>query len=411
MNLLFIHQNFPGQFRHIAAHFAADPSKRVVAIGEASNLEKASAIHPRIERRPYASPKGAHETTHPYVRGYEAAVRRGLAVADVAARLKSERFVPDLIMAHPGWGEALFLRDVFPSARIVQHAEFFYQPTGADVGFDPEFPGAGDDAHRIRTKTTTQLMSMEQADLLIAPTEWQCSRFPATLRSRMQVAHEGIDTALVVPNPVMKIALARSGVTLAAGDEVVTYVARNLDPYRGFHVFMRALPRLLSLRPQARVLIVGGNAVSYGARPAGGRSWRQTLLAEVGAGLDAARVHFLDRLPYAAYLQVLQVSAVHAYLTYPFVLSWSLLEAMSAGCMVVGSRTAPVEEVITHGKNGWLTDFFDHQVLADTLAEALEQGARLGGIRRAARQTIVERFDLRSICLPRHVELLSSQRQ
>ena len=219
MNLLFIHQNFPGQFRHIAAHFAADPGNRVVAIGEASNLEKATAIHPRIERRPYASPKGAHEATHPYVRGYEAAVRRGLAVADVAARLKSERFVPGLIMAHPGWGEALFLRDVFPSARIVQHAEFFYQPTGADVGFDPEFPGAGDDAHRIRTKNTTQLMSMEQADLLIAPTEWQCSRFPATLRSRMQVAHEGIDTALVVPNPVMKIALARAGVTLAAGDE------------------------------------------------------------------------------------------------------------------------------------------------------------------------------------------------
>jgi glycosyltransferase involved in cell wall biosynthesis len=199
-----------------------------------------------------------------------------------------------------------------------------------------------------------------------APTEWQRSRFPAALRGRMQVVHEGIDTPLVAPNPATTITLARAGVTLAAGDEVVTYVARNLEPYRGFHVFMRALPRLLSLRPRARVLIVGGNAVSYGSKPAGGRTWRETLTAEVGAGIDATRVHFLDRLPYAAYLQVLQVSAVHAYLTYPFVLSWSLLEAMSAGCMVVGSRTAPVEEVISHGQNGWLTDFFDHQALADS---------------------------------------------
>ena len=406
MNLLFIHQNFPGQFRHIAAHFAADPANRVVAIGEAPNLKKAAAIHPRIELHPYASPPPANAATHRYVQGYDAAVRRGLAVADVAARLKTDGFIPDLIMAHPGWGEALYLRDVFPTSRIVQHAEFFYQPTGADVGFDPEFPTAGDDAYRIRTKNTTQLMSMEQADLLIAPTEWQRSRFPADLRSRMQVVHEGIDTTLAVPNPATKITLARAGVTLAAGDEVVTYVARNLEPYRGFHVLMRALPRLLGLRPRARVLIVGGSAVSYGSKPAGGRTWRETLVSEVGAGIDATRVHFLDRLPYAAYLQVLQVSAVHAYLTYPFVLSWSLLEAMSAGCMVVGSRTAPVEEVISHGKNGWLTDFFDHQALAETLAEALEQRARLENIRHAARQSIVERLDLKSICLPRQLALL-----
>jgi glycosyltransferase involved in cell wall biosynthesis len=406
MNLLFIHQNFPGQFRHIAAHFAADPANRVVAIGEAPNLKKVAAIHPRIELHPYASPPPANAATHRYVQGYDAAVRRGLAVADVAARLKTDGFIPDLIMAHPGWGEALYLRDVFPTSRIVQHAEFFYQPTGADVGFDPEFPTAGDDAYRIRTKNTTQLMSMKQADLLIAPTEWQRSRFPTDLRSRMRVVHEGIDTTLAVPNPATKITLARAGVTLAAGDEVVTYVARNLEPYRGFHVLMRALPRLLGLRPRARVLIVGGSAVSYGSKPAGGRTWRETLVSEVGAGIDATRVHFLDRLPYAAYLQVLQVSAVHAYLTYPFVLSWSLLEAMSAGCMVVGSRTAPVEEVITHGRNGWLVDFFDHQALAETLAEALEQRARLGALRHAARQSIVERFDLRSICLPRQLALL-----
>lgn len=408
MNLLFLHQNFPGQFRHIAAHFAADQGNRVVAIGEASNLKNANGMDPRIALHTYPLPKPPSPTTHRFVQNYEAAVHRGLTVASICEQLKTDGFVPDLIMAHPGWGEALFMRDTFPAARLVQHAEFFYHPAGADVGFDPEFPPAADSALRLRTKNTTQLMSMEQADLLIAPTEWQKSRFPAVLQDRIQVVHDGIDTALVQPNAATRITLARAGISLDAGDEVVTYVARNLEPYRGFHVFMRALPLLLKLRPAARVLIVGGDAVSYGSAPADGRTWRTTMLDEVRAGLDPGRVHFLGKLPYAGYLQVLQVSSVHAYLTYPFVLSWSLLEAMSAGCMVVGSRTAPVEEVISHGTNGWLTDFFDHRTLAETLAEALEQRSRLGELRQAARQTIVERFDLHGVCLPRQLALLQT---
>jgi glycosyltransferase involved in cell wall biosynthesis len=408
MNLLFLHQNFPGQFRHIAAHFAAGSANRVVAIFDVANRPRAAAAHPGIELRPYASPAGAHAATHGFVRGHEAAVRRGLAAAAAAATLKAEGFVPDLIVAHPGWGDALFLRDVFPAARIVQHAEFFYQPTGADVGFDPEFPPLVDAAYRVRTKNTTQLLSMEQADLLIAPTQWQKSRFPALLGERIAVAHEGIDTTLVRPDPRVRITLAKAGVTLSAGDEVVTYVARNLEPYRGFHVFMRALPGLLRARPRARVLIVGGDQVSYGSKPADGETWRARMLAEVGGQIDAGRVHFLGRLPYESYLRLLQVSAVHAYMTYPFVLSWSMLEAMAAGCMVVGSRTAPVEEVIKHGENGWLVDFFDHRQLAEALAGALEERSRLDGIRQAARRTVVERFDLKTVCLPRQLEILQA---
>jgi glycosyltransferase involved in cell wall biosynthesis len=206
----------------------------------------------------------------------------------------------------------------------------------------------------------------------------------------------------------VRITLAKAGVTLSAGDEVVTYVARNLEPYRGFHVFMRALPGLLRARPRARVLIVGGDQVSYGSKPADGETWRARMLAEVGGQIDAGRVHFLGRLPYESYLRLLQVSAVHAYLTYPFVLSWSMLEAMAAGCMVVGSRTAPVEEVIKHGENGWLVDFFDHRQLAEALAGALEERSRLDGIRQAARRTVVERFDLTTVCLPRQLEILQA---
>jgi glycosyltransferase involved in cell wall biosynthesis len=224
----------------------------------------------------------------------------------------------------------------------------------------------------------------------------------------MQVVHDGIDTRRVAPDPAARISLQNAGVTLGTDDEVVTYVARNLEPYRGFHTFMRALPLLLRLRPRARILIVGGDEVSYGSKPTSGGSWRQAMLAEVGAQLDASRVHFLGRVPYADYLRLLQVSTVHAYLTYPFVLSWSLLEAMAAGCMVVASRTAPVQEVIRDGENGRLVDFFDHRGLAETLAQAIDERERLQSIRAAARRTVVEDYDLDSRCLPRQLELLQA---
>ena len=406
MNLLFLHQNFPAQFRHIAAHFAADPAHRVVAIGEAANLKRAIGLHPRIELCPYPAPQPAGKASHPWLQGYDAALRYGLASAAIAGQLKARGFHPDLVVAHPGWGETLFLREVFPEARLVLHAEFYYHATGADVGFDPEFPTAADDRFRLRIKNTTQWMSMENADLLIAPTRWQKSRFPDLVQSRIEVVHDGIDTRRVAPDASASISLVTAGITLGADDEIITYVARNLEPYRGFHVFMRALPALLELRPKARVLIVGGDHVSYGSKPADGRTWRATLVAEIGKQVDTRRVHFLGRLPYADYLRLLQISTVHAYLTYPFVLSWSLLEAMSAGCMVVGSRTAPVEEVIRHGENGWLVDFFDHQALAEKLAEAITQRDQLMPVRAAARKTVMENFDLQSHCLPQQLALL-----
>ncbi len=409
MNLLLLHQNFPAQFRHIAAHIAADPAHKVVAIGDAGNLKRATGLHPRIELRPYPAPPPAGTSSHRYLQGYEAAIHRGLQCARIASQLKAEGFRPDLVVAHPGWGESLFVPDVFPAARLILHAEYFYHANGADVGFDPEFPPAADDAFRLRIKNTTQLMSMENAELLLAPTRWQQSRFPDIVQPRIRVVHDGIDTRLVTPDATARITLARAGITLGEADEIVTYVARNLEPYRGFHIFMRALPALLRERPKARVLIVGGDQVSYGSKPAGGKTWRQMLQDEVRGQLDPARVHFLGRIPYADYLRLLQISTVHAYLTYPFVLSWSLLEAMSAGCMVVASNTAPVAEVIRHGENGWLADFFDHRALAEMLAQAIEQRAQLIPIRAAARQTIIDGYDLHTVCLPRQLALLQTR--
>ncbi|MCF8177714.1 MAG: glycosyltransferase family 4 protein [Sulfuritalea sp.] len=411
MKLLLVHQNFPAQFGHIAAHFAADPGHRVIAIGESHNIKRAIAsrqLHPGIELHSYPEPHASSGATHRYLLPYEAAVRRGLETASLASQIKARGFTPDLIVAHPGWGEALFMRDVFPEARLVLYGEYYYHAAGADVGFDPEFPSTPDDAFRIRMKNTTQWMSMQHADLLLTPTNWQKSRFPELIQPRMRVVHDGIDTRRAAPDSSAGISLRAAGISLGADDEIVTYVARNLEPYRGFHIFLRSLPALLKRRPKARVLIVGGDQVSYGSKPADGRTWRRVVLDEVGGQLDSSRVHFLGRVAYADYLRLLQISTVHVYLTYPFVLSWSLLEAMSAGCMVIGSRTAPVEEVIRHGENGWLVDFFDHQALAEKLAEAIEQRDQLAPVRAAARKTVVDGYDLQTRCLPRQVALLQA---
>jgi glycosyltransferase involved in cell wall biosynthesis len=220
----------------------------------------------------------------------------------------------------------------------------------------------------------------------------------------MSVIHDGIDTTLCRPDPSAVLTL-NDGTTFTRHDEVVTYVARNLEPYRGFHTMMRALPTILERRPRAHVLLVGGDEVSYGSKPKGSETWREHYLKEVSGGIDSARVHWLGRIPYAQLIRMFQVSSVHIYLTYPFVLSWSMLEAMSCGCLVVGSRTPPVSEVITDGRNGLLVDFFSPAALAGVVDHALADREGMASLRTAARQSIIERYDLKSLCLPAHLEL------
>jgi glycosyltransferase involved in cell wall biosynthesis len=250
------------------------------------------------------------------------------------------------------------------------------------------------------------VLALLDADRGVAPTEWQASRFPEPLRSKITVIHEGIDTDLVRPSARAEVRSRRNGLALRSGDEVVTFVSRNLEPHRGYHIFMRALPAILERRPNARAVIVGGDQASYGPPPASGKSWKQVMLDEVRNRLDLSRVHFLGRIPHHALVQLPQVSAAHVYLTYPFVLSWSMLDAMSAGALVIGSHTPPVEEVIEHGKNGILCDFFDTGGIADAVVDALANPERYNALRRAGRRTIEERFDLRRICLPRWLSLL-----
>ena len=407
---LFIHQNIPGQFRHVIAALAADPANEVWAIGGDEAAERAAKLIPGLKLVSYRmAAVDAPAATHPWLAGVDAQVRRGQTVARALRQMRDKGLAFDVIVAHPGWGEAMFVKDVFPTTPLLTYFEFFYSASGADVGFDPEFPAAPDDGPRLRVRNAMHLSALNACDAGITPTRWQHAQFPKEYQARIAVVHEGVATDAIKPDAAARFEW--QGRVFTAGEPVVTYVARNLEPYRGFHVFMRALPALLAAEPHAQVIVVGGDEVSYGAPSSHAQGWRGALLDELaraGTPLDPARVHFVGKLPHAEYVKVLQVSAAHVYLTVPFVLSWSMLEAMSAGCLLIASRTAPVTEVLVDGENGRLVDFFDRDALVAAIVSALRDPTRGRAMREAARATAMQRFDLRTRCLPAALKLIRS---
>nr|WP_255557400.1 glycosyltransferase [Dyella sp. ASV21] len=389
-------------------HYGQQPGYQVVGLGEMKRLkENIRKPISGVKLVGYETPPATSATTLPTLRTTEAAVQRGQVVLTALLRLKRAGFYPDVVYAHPGWGETLFLKDVFPRARLIHFCEFYYHTTGQDFNFDPEFPNSAEDVLRLRVRNFHHLMALEQADIGIAPTLWQKTRFPTTYHSKIEVIHDGVDTQAVAPDAEAFVQFPKKHLRLTRADEVITFVSRNLEPYRGFHTFMRTLPQLLKTRPNAHVIIVGGSDVSYGRRLPKG-TYREKYLAEIEGRYDASRVHFVGKLPYSTFLRVLQVSTAHIYLTYPFVLSWSMMEAMSAGCLVIGSRTPPVEEVIEHGKNGLLVDFFSPEALIDAINHVADAPDRLHAIREQARKTIIDRYDLHTVCLPRQKAIIES---
>lgn len=408
MNILFAHQNFPGQFKHLAPALATVPGNRVIALHI-----NATPKLPGVELVAYTPNRGTTPKIHPWVSDLETKVIRGEAAYRAAKVLKQEGFNPDVIVAHPGWGESLFLKDVWPKANLGIYCEYYYQLEGGDVNFDPEFPGDDDSPSRIRLKNAFYTLQMADVKAGLSPTHWQRATFPEPFRSRISVGHDGIDTKKIRPNLQATLKLKTSGgdeFELTKKDELITFVNRNLEPYRGYHIFMRALPEILKARPNARILIVGGDGTSYGRKPSAveefeqrGKSWKEIFLNEVKADLDLSRIHFLGKIPYGQYLTLLQLSTVHVYLTYPFVLSWSLLEAMSSGCAIVASDTDPVREVIQHDETGRLVDFFDVKGFAESVIDlclASKERQRLGT---AARDFAIKNYDLYKICLPQQL--------
>jgi glycosyltransferase involved in cell wall biosynthesis len=398
MRALFLHDNFPGQFRHLAAALAADPANEVVF----GTKRKDDRQLPGVMKALYEPTRSSGPATHAYLRRTEDAVLSGQAVARMVRQLGRRGFDPDVVVAHSGWGAGLFVPEVLPEARLLTYIEWYYRAHGSNLDFLPDDPLSTDEELRARVNNLPFLHDLVNCDRALMPTEYQRAQLPAVLRPKATVIHEGVDTERLVPARGAPLVLP--GLDLRGVDEIVTYATRGMEPYRGFPTFMRAVARLLQHRPRTHVVIAGEDRVAYGPQLEPGDSWKARMLAE--CDLDLARVHFVGSLPFDQYVRVLQASSVHVYLTVPFVLSWSLLEAMSVGALVVASHTAPVLEVMAHGRNGLLTDFFDHEALAAWLHEVLEHPDRYEPLRAAARQTIVERYDLRLV-LPRQIRLVT----
>lgn len=404
MKLLFVHQGFPGQYIHILRALETQGCNELVGLG----IEEAAEELPAgVQYFRYGLARGNQPGLHPWVKDIETKVIRAEACAHAACKLKQQGFTPDLICGHPGWGELLFLKDVWPNVPLLTYQEFFYNPRGFDYDFDPELQGEPDwtGCSHIRMKIANQLLNLEASTWCISPTEFQRSSYPAAWRDRISVIHDGIDTDQACPNSNPEPVQLNDGTVLTSDDQIVTFVNRSLEPYRGCHTMLRAIPHLQRLAPEAKLLIVGSTSgVSYGSSCPDGE-WKDVFLAEIEGQYDPSRVHFAGKVPYTQFLPILQLSNAHVYLTYPFVLSWSLLEAMSCGCAVVGSATAPVQEVIDHGRNGLLVDFFDPQQLAETIAELLNNRPFAQQLGQAARATVLKDFELNH-CVQRQLALI-----
>ena len=396
MNILFLHPNFPAQFRHLVTALAKNSQNKVV-FGTKREEGSISGVLKAI----YTPSRQARRETHHYVRNLENAVLQGQAVYRLAEQLKKERFIPDVVYGHSGWGPTLFIKDIFPKAELLCFFEWFYHAHGTDADFDPKEPLTADDEARIRIKNTPMLTDLYSCDRGLSPTYWQRQQFPPEFHNKITVRHDGVDTNYFHPKPGAKLVLQNKNLDLSEVDEIVTYVARGMEPYRGFTQFMEAVSILLKKRPNCHVVIVGDDRVAYGRSLPEGESYKKLMLDTYD--YDLARLHFTGSLPYSQYLQVIQASSVHVYLTRPFVLSWSMLEVMSTGGLVLGSKTPPVDEVIEDGVNGLLVDFFAIDRIVERIEEVLDHPDKMANLRVKARETIQEKYDL-SRLLPEHID-------
>ncbi|MEM9349228.1 MAG: glycosyltransferase [Pseudomonadota bacterium] len=404
MKLLFVHQNMPGQYREmmswLLAQNAAGAGHELAFLTQRKNFP----APPGLTKILYAPHHRPADGAYGLSRVWEGAAGAGFGAVEALSRHeKATGFRPDLVIGHTGWGELLFLKELWPDVPILGFFEYFYRLTGAAVGFDPEEPVNAHTPYLLSARNAVPHANLHVVDRLTVPTEWQANLFPEIYRENMYICHDGIRTDRLRADEGVSVPLKRLSQPLTRKDEVFTYVARNMERMRGFHVFMRALPHILKARPEARALIVGGNEASYGPAAKGKGGFRAELEAEVGKDIDWERVHFLGNVPYEDFQKIVQISRCHIYLTKPFVLSWSLLEAMSMEAPIVASDVAPVREAITHGETGLLVDFFQPEALADQVADVLAQPDAYEEMRRAARAHVVKTYDFATVCLPEHV--------
>ena len=394
MKILFLHRNFPGQFKYLAMELAQDVNNEVCFITN-NNTTRTTA---RIRKIVYKLKRKVPKDCHRYLRFYEDAIIHGQAVAEVLIQMKTQGYKPDIIYGHT-WGCTLFVKDIFPDVPLVCYFEWFYNPEGADVGFNGEYVGV-DTRAKLQCKNSHLLLDLLNCDFGISPTEWQKAQFPKEFQNKIKVLHEGIDTNICCPkdNAIFEF----NGKQFTKEDEILTYATRGMEEYRGFPEFMKTVEQLQKIRPNMQVIIGGEDRVCYGCHLKKD-TFKQKMLRELD--LDLSRIHFVGNLPYAEYIKLLQVSKCHVYLTYPFVLSWSLLEAMATGCCIVASDTAPVKEVIQNNFNGILVDFYDIDLLVKNINLILNNPENYSNIKTSARKTINEKFELKNL-LNKQIEFL-----
>lgn len=404
MKILFVHQNMPGQYREMLQWLVEQGDQDIVFLTQRKDMPDIKGVRKVIYPSHHAPKKDAYGLS----KVWEEATGMGYGAALASQALKKSGFTPDIILGHTGWGELLFMKQVWPDVPILGFFEYFYRAEGGPVGFDPEDPPGPHSQYLLHARNAVPFANLHVVDQGIAPTQWQKGCFPEGFQDKLHCCHDGIRTDKLTANAEASVSLGRLGRPLTRDDEIVTYMARNMERTRGFHIMMRALPDILEARPNARVILIGGSGASYGKESDLKGGYRAEMEAEVGDRVDWDRVHFVGKVPYDDFQKIVQIGRCHIYLTMPFVLSWSLLECMSMEATVVSSDVAPVREAITHGETGMLVDFHDHGALARQVVEVLERPDDFAHIGPAARRHVVETYDFLDVCLPEHLRQINA---
>lgn len=418
--VLFIHQNFPAQFKSIAPFLAFTKKYEVHTLAWKKSLKEDDYLKSMddMTHYQYEVKIGSSKNIHPLATEFETKMIRADSVALKCFELKDKGFTPDLIIDHPGWGETLFIKEVWPDVKILSFFEYYYKTAESDIDFDMEQSTVSgyEMSTKLIARNTPINFSYSSCDGIFAPTNFQKSTAPEWLRNKINVIHDGIDTDLIKPglkNASISIEYRNIddhkliSTKLSKKDKIITFVNRNLEPYRGYHSFVRSLPSIQKSHPDSFILLIGGDQVSYGAPHPSGKSYKDIFLDEVKDSLvDPSKLIFLGKVDYKTFINIIDLSSVHVYLTYPFVLSWSMLEVMALEKVVVGSKTGPVEEVIRDNINGLLVDFFDTNDIANKVISVLDNPKKFDAIRKKARKTIIDNYDLRRVSLPKQMALI-----
>lgn len=407
--ILFVHQNFPGQYKHIY--------KSLVKKGfDVHSLSIKKYNGDGINNHYYELLSLSSENINQWAQEFEAKMIRADSALKKCLQMRDDGFYPDLIIGHPGWGETFFMKEVWPESKLLTYVEFYYKTINCDIDFDKAV--IEDDLnldfdkfyefnkYKLAARNSPFLSTYALSDYLVSPTQFQKNLVPKSLRGNIEVIHDGIDTNILKPNPKVKVLV--NGKKYSKSDKIITYVSRSLDPYRGFHIFMKAIPKILKENPDASIFIVGDDKThGYGAKPKGDRNYKEIYYSKIKDQIkgDEDRLFFFGQVQYDLFIKLMQISSVHIYLSYPFVLSWSMLEAMAMEALIIGSKTKPVEEVIKDNKNGLLVDFFDYKKLSLMVTDVLNNPEKYSSIKKEARKTIVDNYDLEKVCLPKQIEI------